>query len=725
MRFLGSDFQINKDIGGGHEVLGNQEFPQATTLSDGRFAVVYQSNLNPTDPDPVATIFNADGTASFDFVDLFSEGSTSVQPVVAALPGGGFGVAFTNDGHFNNTIDPNPNNIVYASAAADAAGTVSSTLSVGDFNGGAGHDDLINPAIATLADGRQVVAFEQVFSASDDNIFLNVVSVDGLSTQFTAAAPLPVATNTSFQGRPTVAAIGNSALVVYEDATGTTATSLNIVARLYDGASNLSTVISISDHTAALRGERVAALDDHRYVIVYSDDTNVFGKIYDTSGSGSLSAEFEIDLPGGAEGNPAVASTADGGFIVSWTRLSGGDDDILARRFNSDGQPMGQQFTVNRLTDNSQIASTITVSGVNAFFGWNDAAPRPEDPDPIGVRGQVMTLTTPPDFNDNGISDIFWRNTSGALFSWDMDKSGVINSGLNVTFNGVQIKPDASFSIAAISDFNADGRADILWRNTSGFTALWTMNGSVIQSSSFLTFNGVAVNPDPSFSVAGVGDFDFDGKSDILWRSTSGALIMWTMDGPVIASSSFVTFGGTPVNPDASFSVAGIGDFNGDGKSDILWRSTSGEVALWQMNGSVISGSADTTFNGAAVRPDASFSIAAIGDFNADGDADILWRNTSGLLIEWLMNGATIVSSGVVSSNGAQVGPDASWHVVEIGDFNGDARTDMLWRSNSGALAEWLMNGTAVTQSVTPTFNGTAVQPDATFSTQAKPTDFA
>ena len=98
-----------------------------------------------------------------------------------------------------------------------------------------------------------------------------------------------------------------------------------------------------------------------------------------------------------------------------------------------------------------------------------------------------------------------------------------------------------------------------------------------------------------------------------------------------------------------------------------------------------MSASADVTFNGAAVRPDASFSIAAIGDFNADGNADILWRNTSGLLIEWLMNGSTITSSGVVTSNSALVTPDASWHVVEIGDFNGDARTDMLWRSDSAA----------------------------------------
>ena len=35
------------------------------------------------------------------------------------------------------------------------------------------------------------------------------------------------------------------------------------------------------------------------------------------------------------------------------------------------------------------------------------------------------------------------------------------------------------------------------------------------------------------------------------------------------------------------------------------------------------------------------------------------------------------------------------------------------------------MNGTTVVASVTPTFNGAAVQPDASFSTQAKPTDFA
>jgi len=166
------------------------------------------------------------------------------------------------------------------------------------------------------------------------------------------------------------------------------------------------------------------------------------------------------------------------------------------------------------------------------------------------------------------------------------------------------------------------------------------------------------------------------------------------------------------------------GDFNGDGNRDILWRSTSGQVSLWTMNGSTITGGGDLTSGGVAVRPDASWSIAGIGDFNNDGNSDILWRNSSGALNLWLMNGTTITSGGPVTSGGVAVSPDASWHVVQIGDFNGDGNSDILWRNDSGVLSEWLMNGNTITQSVTPTFNGSTVSPDASWSTQAKPTNF-
>src|SRR5262249_49843849 len=148
----------------------------------------------------------------------------------------------------------------------------------------------------------------------------------------------------------------------------------------------------------------------------------------------------------------------------------------------------------------------------------------------------------------------------------------------------------------------------------------------------------------------------------------------------VIAASAQLTFNGSVVRPDASFNVAGIGDFDGDGKRDILWRSASGELDDWTMNGPVISSSAQLTFNGAVVRPDASFSIAGVGDFNGDGKSDILWRSTSGAVIEWQMNGSVIASAGFVTSNGAAVSVAASWHIVETGDFDGNGTSDILWR---------------------------------------------
>jgi len=58
-------------------------------------------------------------------------------------------------------------------------------------------------------------------------------------------------------------------------------------------------------------------------------------------------------------------------------------------------------------------------------------------------------------------------------------------------------------------------------------------------------------------------------------------------------------------------------------------------------------------------------------------------------------------------------------------DFNGDGRSDILWRNDSGALAEWLMNGNTVISALAPSSNGMPITPDSSFVTQAKPTDFA
>jgi hypothetical protein len=324
----------------------------------------------------------------------------------------------------------------------------------------------------------------------------------------------------------------------------------------------------------------------------------------------------------------------------------------------------------------------------------------------------------PDDFNDDARGDLLWRNTNGTLAEWDMNGSSIGSSF--VTAGGAMVAPDASWSIAAISDFNNDGKADILWRNSGGPLALWGMNGAVVASNGSVTMNGEVVAPDASWSVVGAGDFNADGKSDVLWRNTAGATALWEMSGSSIIASSGLLANGVAVNPDPSWSVAGVGDFNGDSHADVLWRnSSSGMLSLWTMNGATIVSGSAVTAAGSVVAPDASWTVAGIGDFNGDGHADVLWRNSAGSLVEWLMNGSAVMSSGPVTAAGSAAAPDPSWHVVDVADFSGDGKSDIMWRNDNGATAEWLMNGTQIASS-----SGLA-NPDLSWINQNKPTNFA
>jgi hypothetical protein len=90
--------------------------------------------------------------------------------------------------------------------------------------------------------------------------------------------------------------------------------------------------------------------------------------------------------------------------------------------------------------------------------------------------------------------------------------------------------------------------------------------------------------------------------------------------------------------------VAGTGDFNGDGTSDIVWRDTSGSASIWLMNGAAV-----TAATGLGSAP-TTWSIVETGDYNGDGMSDLLWRDTSGNTAMWFMNGTTVLFTGGVGN---------------------------------------------------------------------------
>jgi hypothetical protein len=89
-----------------------------------------------------------------------------------------------------------------------------------------------------------------------------------------------------------------------------------------------------------------------------------------------------------------------------------------------------------------------------------------------------------------------------------------------------------------------------------------------------------------------------------------------------------------------------------------------------------------------------------VGDFGGDGKADILWRNDTGEVGEWQMNGAQTLS---VDSLGT---PGRDWHIADTGDYNGDAQSEILWRNDNGQVGLWTMDGAQLLAAQTVAFVG-------------------
>lgn len=166
-------------------------------------------------------------------------------------------------------------------------------------------------------------------------------------------------------------------------------------------------------------------------------------------------------------------------------------------------------------------------------------------------------------------------------------------------------------------------------------------------------------------------------------------------DGKIIAAGH-INFFGTPEQPvdesyialaryhsNTGYSVKQLNDYSGDGKADVLARDSGG--ILWLYPGNGIGGWQ------ARVRVGSGWnvmtSIVASGDLSGDGKADVLARDVNGVL--WLYPGNG--RSGWLTRMRTGSGWNVMNYLVSPGDFNGDGRGDLLTRDTSGVL--WLYPG--------------------------------
>jgi chitodextrinase len=390
--------------------------------------------------------------------------------------------------------------------------------------------------------------------------------------------------------------------------------------------------------------------------------------------SGQSTAASAITLAAAADTTAPSAPTGLKGTVVSSSQINltwkPSTDNVGVAGYTVYLNGVALATTTGTSFQHTGLAPSTTYSySVSAF---DAAGNRSAATAAISAKTRKMVRA---DFDGDGKSDIVWRNlATGDNAMW------LMSSATTASSSALSNVADLSWAVAGVGDFDGDGKADILWRNSaSNATSIWLMSGAAIASN--VTVGWLA---DAGSTVVGAGDFDGDGKTDILWRNpASGDLTVWLMNGATVsaAATGFATVA------DSNWVIAGVADFDGDGKTDILWRNgASGANMLWIMNGGAIASAVAVN-----AMTDLTWTLAGTDDFDGDGKADILWRNTtSGQNTVWLMNGAAVRSSSSIWAVA-----DLNWSVAGTGDFNGDGKADILWRNAStGQDAIWFMNGT-------------------------------
>jgi len=242
----------------------------------------------------------------------------------------------------------------------------------------------------------------------------------------------------------------------------------------------------------------------------------------------------------------------------------------------------------------------------------------------------------------------------------------------------LQIKKQAPVPAAKTAgDLNGDGRADIVMtidqstHPADGATGAW-----LIQENQTPVWGNLSQR-NAGWEIFGMG-WTAAGKSanDVYVRNSDNVIGAWTTDNDGVVNG-WETIGS--FDPDAQ--IVGLGDFNGNGQTDLLLRAANGAVGCYFTNGQ--------GWNYFQSLGD-EWKLSAIGDLNGDGRADVVLAHDAGFAGCWLTqaDGTPMWAGLDTLANG--------FEIIGAGDFNGDGTDDVLLKNGSYYGAWLVQNGNAV-----------------------------
>ncbi len=438
--------------------------------------------------------------------------------------------------------------------------------------------------------------------------------------------------------------------------------------------------------------------------------TYILGVAYnDADSSGSYDA---------GEGLAGITVTPDSGNWFAVTSTSGGFaipidstqtvTDSFTVPFNVQGNSWAQVKPYDDAYRQQQLAAAPSITVNLTWSGGSLASPRTTS---VTMKKPVLR-----NYHIVGQDGYYYDLSMVTSLSVKADLTAGSTGGGGTGGGGTGGTPAGS----SPKDLNNDGKADFVFQNGAGQLYAWFLDGSG-NAVNFTTGGGLT--PGSRFLyTSGMGDWRLaartdvnnDGIADLIFQNAAGQLYVWFLDGSGNAVN-FTTGGG--LKPGSHFLyVGGLGDWrvvacsdvNGDGNADLLFQNGAGQIYVWLLDGT---GNTVNFATGAGLRPGSKmlysasmgdWRIAACTDMNGDSIPDLIFQNGAGQIFVWLLDGT---GTTINYSTGAGLKPGSKfisagglgdWRIVSCADMNGDAKADFVFQNGAGQIYVWYLDGSLV-----------------------------
>lgn len=528
-----------------------------------------------------------------------------------------------------------------------------------------------HPTLAALADGRFVGTWMDFSKTGGDTegwaVRAQVFNADG---SLSGAEFLVNSTVTSNQDYPAAAGLVDGGFVIAwtdKSATGGDTSLYAIRGQIYNNDGTLRGAEFLANTTTASIQEYpvVSALANGGFTVAWEDfsgpDTAFRGQIFAADGSlvgGEIVVASDIDQ--GANGR-TTAALDDGRFVAVWSdqRASGGDTDasgVHARVFNADGTEDIAEFLVNTTVAGSQVRPTVSgLPGGKFVIAWQDATGSG------GISGQI--------FNDDG-------SLSGSEFTLSTNAVGQLSypsivgladgrfMAVWTDYSFGAVWPDNSAEAIIGQLFNADGtKSGAEFQINTAITSV-QQNAKVIALADgriVVTWEDGSVATDPSGWGAAAQILDPREAAVTLTGTTLGDDFIGTRWGDTMhggdGGDHLVGFRGA----DDLFGEAGDDTLRGNGGNDRLEGGAGADT--------LIGGRGDDTLLGGA-DDDTLIGERGIDTIHGDAGADDIFGGGGDDELQG-MDGDDVINGG----SGSDTISGGADHDLLIGQDGGDTIT--------------------------------------------------